>query len=111
MLLARLVQARTALEIGTFTGYSAICIGRALAEGGTLTCLEVDADIAAVAQRNLEDADLTDRVTIEVGPAAEALEAMPAEAVFDFVFLDADKQGYPGYYELLIPRMVPNGLL
>jgi caffeoyl-CoA O-methyltransferase len=110
-LLARLVGARTALEIGTFTGYSAICIGRGLAEGGTLTCLEVDADIAAVAQRNLEDAGLEDRVVIEVGPAAEALKAMPAVPAFDFVFLDADKQSYPAYYEELIPRMLPNALL
>src|ERR687886_592994 len=86
-------------------------LARGLAEGGRLTCLELDPDFAAIAQRNLEDAGVADRVEIRVGPAGESLEAMPAEPTFDFVFLDADKQGYPDYYELLLPRMQPNGLL
>jgi caffeoyl-CoA O-methyltransferase len=110
-MLARLVGARSALEVGTFTGYSAICIARGLAEDGKLTCLELDPELAAIANANLEDAGVADRVEIRVGPADEALRAMPEEPTFDFVFLDADKTGYPDYYDLIVPRLVPGGLL
>jgi caffeoyl-CoA O-methyltransferase len=110
-ILVRATNARTALEVGTFTGYSAICIARGLADGGTLTCLELEQEFADIARRNLDDADLSDRVAIEVGPAVESLERMPAEPVYDFVFLDADKPSYPDYYELLLPRMRQDALL
>jgi caffeoyl-CoA O-methyltransferase len=110
-LLARLVGARDALELGTFTGYSAICIARGLAPGGRLTCLELEQEFADIARRNLEAAKLTDRVEIQVGVAEEALERLPAEPRFDFVFLDANKPDYPAYYELLLPRMRDNALL
>ena len=110
-MLARLVGAEKALEVGTFTGYSAICIARGLAEGGTLTCLELDEELAAIARANLEAAGVADRVEIRVGPADEALRAMPEEPTYDFVFLDADKAGYPDYYELILPRLRPGGLL
>ena len=110
-MLARLVGARRALEVGTFTGYGAISIARGLADGGRLTCLELEEEYAAIARRNLEDAGVADRVEIVVGPALESLRAMPAEPTFDYVFLDADKTGYPDYYEELVPRLVPGGLL
>jgi caffeoyl-CoA O-methyltransferase len=110
-MLARLVGARRALELGTFTGYGAIAIARGLADGGRLTCLELDADYAKTATQNLEDAGVLDRVEILVGPALESLCAMPAEPTFDYVFLDADKSGYPDYYEELVPRLLPGGLL
>lgn len=110
-MLARLVGARRALELGTFTGYGAISIARGLAPGGRLTCLELDEEYAAVARRNLEDAGVADRVEIVVGPALESLRALPAEPAFDYVFVDADKPGYPDYYEELVPRLVPGGLL
>ena len=110
-LLVRLAGARDALEVGTFTGYSAICVARGLAEGGRLTCLELDEAYADIAQRNLEAAGVADRVAIEVGPAGASLAAMPEEPAFDFVFLDADKTGYPAYYELILPRMRPGALL
>jgi caffeoyl-CoA O-methyltransferase len=110
-MLARLIGARRALEIGTFTGYGAISIARGLAEGGSLTCLEVSEEYAAIARRNLEDAGLLDRVEVVIGPAAETLRAMPEEPTFDFVFIDADKQGYPTYYDLVLPRLEPRGLL
>lgn len=110
-MLARLVGARRALEVGTFTGYGAISIARGLAPGGRLTCLELDEEYAAIARRNLEDAGVADRVEIVVGPALESLRALPAEPAFDYVFLDADKPGYPDYYEELVPRLVPGGLL
>ena len=110
-MLAQLVGARRALEVGTFTGYGAISIARGLADGGRLTCLELDEDYAAIARRNLEDAGVSDRVDVVVGPALESLRAMPPEPTFDYVFIDADKIGYPDYYEELVPRLLPGGLL
>jgi predicted O-methyltransferase YrrM len=110
-LLARLVGARRALEVGTFTGYGAISIARGLAAGGQLTCLELEERYAAIARRNLEDAGVAERVKVIVGPALESLRAMPADPTFDYVFLDADKTGYPDYYEELVPRLLPGGLL
>jgi caffeoyl-CoA O-methyltransferase len=110
-LLAKLVGASNALEVGTFTGYSAICIARGLADDGALTCLELDPDLAAIARKNIVAAGLEDRVAIKVGPAKDSLEAMPEEPTYDFVFLDADKQTYPEYYELILARMTPGGLL
>jgi predicted O-methyltransferase YrrM len=110
-MLARLMGARRALEVGTFTGYGAVAIARGLADGGTLTCLELEEEYAAIARRNLEAAGVADRVEIRVGPAADALRAMPEEPTFDFVYLDADKTGYPEYYDLIVPRLVPGGLL
>lgn len=110
-LLVRLIGAKEALEVGTFTGYSAICIARGLSDGGRLTCLELDEERAAIAQRNLEAAGVAGRVEILVGPAAESLEAMAAAPAYDFAFIDADKAGYPEYYELVLPRMRHGGLV
>jgi caffeoyl-CoA O-methyltransferase len=110
-LLARLIGARRALEVGTFTGYGAISIARGLGDGGRLTCLELDEEYAAIARRNLEDAGVANRTEIVVGPALQSLRAVPAEPTFDYVFLDADKTGYPDYYEELVPRLLPGGLL
>jgi caffeoyl-CoA O-methyltransferase len=110
-MLARLVGARHALEVGTFTGYGAIAIARGLADGGRLTCLELSKEFASIARRNLEDGGVLDRVDIVLGPADESLRAMPAEPTFDYVYLDADKQAYPTYYDLILPRLLPGGLL
>jgi caffeoyl-CoA O-methyltransferase len=110
-LVVRLVGAKDALEIGTFTGYSAICIARGLSDGGRLTCLELDEEFAAIAQRNIDAAGVADRVEIRVGPALESLAAIPAEPGFDFAFIDADKRSYPDYYELVLERMRRGGLI
>jgi predicted O-methyltransferase YrrM len=110
-LVVRLIGARNALEVGTFTGYSAICIARGLAEGGQLTCLELSEEFAAIARRNIDDAGVGDRVEIRIGPARESLEAIPATPAFDFAFIDADKPGYPEYYELVLARMRQGGLV
>jgi predicted O-methyltransferase YrrM len=110
-LVVRLIGTKDALEVGTFTGYSAICIARGLADGGRLTCLELDEEYAATAQRNLEAAGVADRVEIRIGPAAQSLKAIPAAPTFDFAFIDADKPGYPEYYELVLERMRPGGLV
>jgi caffeoyl-CoA O-methyltransferase len=110
-LLVKLIGARDALEVGTFTGYSAICIARGLGEQGRLTCLELDPERAAIAQRNLEAAGVADRVEVRVGPAGETLERTPSTPAFDFAFIDADKRGYPEYYELVLARMRRGGLI
>jgi caffeoyl-CoA O-methyltransferase len=110
-MLARLMGARRALEVGTFTGYGAISIARGLAPDGRLTILELREEFASIARRNLERAGLADRVDFILGPAEDALASMPSEPTFDFVYLDADKTGYPGYYDLILPRMVSGGLL
>ncbi len=110
-MLARLVGARRAVEVGTFTGYGAISIARGLADGGTLTCLELSEEFAAIARRNIDAAGLSDRVEFVMGPADESLRAMPEEPTFDYAYLDADKRAYPTYYDLLVPRLLPGGLL
>ena len=110
-LLARMLDAREALEIGTFTGYGAICIARGLAEGGRLTCFEVDPELAEVARANVEAAGVGDRVTIKVGPAADGLAAIPEVPQVDLAYVDADKLAYPDYYDALVPRMRPGGVI
>jgi caffeoyl-CoA O-methyltransferase len=109
--LVKATNAKNALEVGTFTGYSAICIARGVGEQGRLTCLELEQEYADIARANLEKAGVGDRVTITVGPAGESLDAMPEEPTYDFVFLDANKTGYPEYYEQILARMTPGALL
>jgi len=96
-LLAQLAGARRILEVGTLGGYSTIWLARALAEGGELVTLEIDRKHAGVARENLERAGVSDKVDIRVGPAKDSLAAMIGEAPFDFVFIDADKQGNADY--------------
>ena len=110
-LLARVVGAAEALEVGTFTGYSAICIARGLAPGGRLLCCELSEEYAETAAANLADAGVADRVEIRVGPATETLRALPERELFDLVFIDADKPGYPVYYEESLARTRPGGLI
>lgn len=112
-LLTRLVGARRAVEVGTFTGYSSICIARGLAPGGTLLCCDVDEAYTAMARDAWDEAGLTDHIELRLAPALETLEALPADDVhaFDLAFIDADKEGYAGYYQELIVRLRPGGLL
>ena len=110
-MLVRLSGARQAVEVGTFTGYGAIRIARGLGDGGSLLCCELDPERAATARSNLDAAGVGDRVEIAVGPAIETLRALPTEPTIDFAYLDADKTGYPDYYEELVTRLSPGGLL
>lgn len=110
-LLTRAIGARRAIEVGTFTGYSAICIARALPEDGLLVACELDPDRAEVARRWIAEAGLADRVDVRVGPALETLRALPAEEGFDLAFVDADKTGYAAYYEECLARLRPGGLV
>ena len=110
-LLTAALGARTAIEIGTFTGYSALCIARGLPPDGSLLCLDVDPDTTAVARRYWERAGVADRVELRLGDAHETLRALPAAETFDLAFVDADKTGYPFYVQELHPRMRPNGVV
>lgn len=98
-LLAQMAGARRILEVGTLGGYSTIWLARALPEGGKLVTLELEAHHAAVARENIENAGLSAKVDIRVGPASEGLAAMVDEAPFDLVFIDADKQSNAHYVE------------
>jgi caffeoyl-CoA O-methyltransferase len=109
--LARLMGARQALELGTFTGYSAICLARGLEPGGRLICCELSEEYAATAAGNFEAAGVADRIEIRIGPALDTLRAMPSDELFDIAFIDADKTGYPDYYEECLARMRPGGLI
>jgi caffeoyl-CoA O-methyltransferase len=110
-LLVRAIGARRAIEVGTFTGYSAICIARGLPDDGELVACELDPDRAEVARRWIEEAGLAERVELRIGPAEETLRAMPAEEAYDFAFIDADKQGYATYFEECLARLRTGGLI
>ena len=110
-MLVRICGARRAIELGTFTGYSSICIAQGLAPGGRLLCCDVSADWTAVARRFWELAGLTDRIELHLGPALRIVAGLPAEPRFDFAFIDAEKTEYIDYYEALVPRMAPGGLI
>jgi caffeoyl-CoA O-methyltransferase len=110
-LLARLTGAREAIELGTFTGYSAICIARGLAPGGRLIACELSEEYAETAAANIAAAGVADRVEIRIGPALDTLADIPERETFDLGFIDADKENYPAYYELVLARTKPGGLI
>jgi caffeoyl-CoA O-methyltransferase len=110
-LLVRAIGARRALELGTFTGYSAICIARGLPADGALVACELSEDYAAIARRYFDDAGVADRVELRLGPALDTLDAMPADERFDFAFIDADKQSYGDYYARCLEHLRPGGLM
>jgi caffeoyl-CoA O-methyltransferase len=101
--------ARRVLELGTYSGYSAISMAAALPPGGHIDTCEVDEEHAAVARRYIDEAGYADRITIHMGPALETIERLEGE--FDFVFIDADKVTYVAYYEALVPRLAERGLM
>ena len=110
-MLVRLTGVRQALEVGTFTGYGAISIARGLPPDGRLLCLELSAELAALAGDNLDAAGVGDKVSIQVGPALDSLRGLPDEATLDLSFIDADKTGYPAYVEEVLRRTRPGGVM
>jgi len=110
-MLVRLVGARNAVEVGTFTGYSSICIARGLADGGRLLCCDVSEEWTAIARRYWARAAVDDRIELTIAPALDTLRALPPERDLDFAFIDADKAGYPAYYEEIVTRTRPGGLV
>ena len=110
-LLTRLLGVRSAIEVGTFTGYSAISIARGLADGGHLLCCDVNDEWTQIARRYWARAELTERISLKIAPALDTLRALPTTPTVDLAFIDADKPNYRHYYEELLPRLRPNGVI
>ena len=109
--LTRLLGVRFAVEVGTFTGYSAISIARGLTPGGRLLCCDVSEEWTTIARRAWTRAGLADRIELRLGPAIETLCALPESPRVDLAFIDADKTSYRAYYEELLPRLGPTGVI
>jgi caffeoyl-CoA O-methyltransferase len=110
-LLCRAIGARSAIEVGTFTGYSAICMARGVGPGGRVVSCDVSEEWTSIARRFFARAGVADRVDLRLGPALDTLRGLPAGPLFDFGFIDADKEGYRSYYEEILLRLRPHGLL
>jgi caffeoyl-CoA O-methyltransferase len=108
-LLVVTTQARHVLEIGAFTGVGALSLAAALPEGGRVTTLEVDEDNAVIAQRHIDASPYADRIEIIVGDALQTLERL--DGPFDVVWIDAWKPDYPAYYEAVVPKLSPGGVI
>lgn len=109
--LTRLLGARQAVEVGTFTGLSSLAIARGMADGGRLTCFDISEEYTSIARRYWTRAGVEDRIELRLGPAGETLRELPRERYLDFAFIDADKVGYPVYWDELVPRMRPGGVI
>lgn len=102
---------RSALEIGTFTGYSSLCIARAMPRDGKLICVDQSKEWTDVARKHWKKAGLEHRIDLRLGPAIPTLKNLEPGLDFDFVFIDAEKTQYEAYYELVLPRVRSNGLI
>ncbi|CAM5556170.1 O-methyltransferase [Streptomyces abikoensis] len=109
--LVRLTGARHVVEVGTFTGLSALAMAQALPEGGRLVALDISEEWTAYARQAWEQAGVDGRIDLRIAPALDSLRAMPAEPHVDLAFLDADKDNYVNYWEELVPRLRPGGLI
>jgi len=110
-LLVRAIGARSAIEIGTFTGFSSLAVARALGPDGRLLCCDISEEWTSIARRYWAKAGVAERIELRLAPALETLKALPADHSFDFAFIDADKVSYRAYYDALLPRMRANGLI
>lgn len=109
--LVRLVGARHVVEVGTFTGFSALAMAQALPADGTLIACDISEEWTAYGKEAWEKAGVADRIDLRIAPALDTLRALPAEPHIDFAYLDADKGGYIAYWEELVPRMRPGGVI
>lgn len=109
--LVAITGARTVVEVGTFTGMSALWLAQGLADDGRLTCFELSDEYHATAMEAWTEAGVADRIEVRFGPAAEGLAALPSEPHIDLAFVDADKGGYATYLDLLLPRMREHGAI
>jgi caffeoyl-CoA O-methyltransferase len=110
-ILARLIGARNVVEVGTFTGYSALAMARGLADGGRVLCCDVSEEFTAIARKYWERAGVADQIDLVIAPAVQTLRALPTDAVFDLAFIDADKEGYVDYWNEIVPRTRSNGVI
>ena len=110
-MLASLMGARQVVEVGTFTGYSSLCLARGLAEGGKLLCCDVSEEWTSLARAYWQKAGMADRIELRLGPALDTLRTLPAGRWIDLAFIDADKTGYLSYWEELVPRIRSGGMV
>jgi len=110
-LLTSLIGVRQAVEVGTFTGLSSLSIARGLVDGGKLTCFDISEEFTGIARRYWKRAGVEDRIDLRIGPAAVRLRELPVEPYLDLVFIDADKAGYSTYWNELVPRVRPGGVI
>lgn len=113
-LLVKLIAANKALEIGTYTGYSSLCIAKAMSQQGQLICCDTSAQWTAIAQRYWDQAELAHKIDLRLAPALDTLDGLLAEGhegEFDFAFIDADKQNYLNYYERCLQLLRPGGIV
>lgn len=108
-LLSRMAAPRTVLDIGTYTGYSALCLAEGLADGGVVHTIDANAALAPVVERAIDDAGMTGRIQRHLGHAARIIPRLTGP--FDLVFIDADKENYVRYWDLVIDNMRPGGLI
>jgi predicted O-methyltransferase YrrM len=110
-ILAAVIRPRFAVEVGTFTGYSALCLARGLAENGRLLCCDVNEEWTAIGLEHWKMAGVDDRIDLVLAPALVTLAALPRDPPIDLAFIDADKPGYRSYYEEILTRLAPQGLI
>jgi caffeoyl-CoA O-methyltransferase len=109
--LARTLGARRVVEVGVFTGYSTLCLARGLPDDGRVLALDVNAEWTAIGRRHWEKAGVAHKIELRLGPALDTLRALPQEPAFDLAFIDADKTGYAGYVEEILPRLRTGGVI
>jgi caffeoyl-CoA O-methyltransferase len=113
-MLARATGVRRAIEVGVFTGYSSICVARAMPDGGKLVACDVSEEWTDVARRYWAEAGVADKIDLRLAPASETLAGMidaGEDGSYDFAFIDADKTGYPDYYEKCLGLLRPGGMV
>lgn len=110
-MLTSLIGARQAIEIGTFTGYSSLCVARGLPPDGRLLCCDQSDEWTSIARRYWERGGVADKIELRIAPALDTLDALPAEPTFDLAFIDADKTNYMNYLDRLVPRIRTGGLI
>jgi caffeoyl-CoA O-methyltransferase len=107
--LVAMLKPQRVLEIGTFTGYSALSMAESLPPGGRIVTCDISEEHVAIARRHIAESPFADRIEIKVGPALESIAAL--EGPFDLVFIDADKENYVAYYEAVLPKLAPDGVI
>ena len=112
-LLVKMLGARRIIEVGSFTGYSALAMALALPKSGRIVALDISADFTAIAQRHWKKAGIANKIDLRIGPALASLKKMivKREGPFDLAFIDADKSGYDGYYEACLKLLKPGGVI
>ena len=110
-MIVRAMGAKRAVEVGTFTGYSALAVARGLGDDGRLLCCDVSEEWTSIARQAWEEAGVSERIELRIGPGIETLQSLEPVEQFDFAFIDADKPGYHSYYEEILLRLRPGGLI